>query len=172
MNTCVVNLCDLPVHAKNLCRGHYRRSWDGKSLDPLFQTRGYERVECQVPNCVRVCTSNGFCSPCNKNWKRLRVVAPVRERISCVDSQGYERWNRCHPDNKWGRQISAHRAVMQLHLNRELFEHENVHHVNGDRLDNRLENLELWSSSQPPGQRVEDKLGWAEELLRQYGRLL
>ena len=36
------------------------------------------------------------------------------------------------------------------------------------RADNRPENLELWSSSQPPGQRVSDKLDFAADLLRQY----
>lgn len=61
-----------------------------------------------------------------------------------------------------------HHLVMEQHLGRELFRHENVHHINGDRLDNRLENLELWSSRQPPGQRVEDKLQWARQLLSEY----
>ena len=47
-------------------------------------------------------------------------------------------------------------------------EDETVHHRNGDRLDNRPENLELWSTAQPKGQRVEDKLAWAYALLARY----
>jgi len=34
--------------------------------------------------------------------------------------------------------------------------------------DNRESNLELWSSSQPKGQRVEDKVAWAREILALY----
>lgn len=46
-----------------------------------------------------------------------------------------------------------------------------MHHRNGDRTDNRLENLELWTTSQPSGARVEDKLAWAIDLLTRYGEL-
>lgn len=41
-----------------------------------------------------------------------------------------------------------HRYVMEQHLGRKLSRDECVHHINGDRRDNRLENLELISRAE------------------------
>ncbi len=57
-----------------------------------------------------------------------------------------------------GGRILEHRWVMAKKLGRPLRKDEDVHHKNGQRDDNRPSNLELWSHSQPYGQRVADKV--------------
>jgi hypothetical protein len=74
-----------------------------------------------------------------------------------------------HPNASKKGRIYEHTFIMSQHLGRPLKKGESVHHKNGIRKDNRIENLELWHKGQPAGQRVEDKIKWCKEFLIEYG---
>lgn len=173
-NSCTFPECLKPVRYTGLCRGHYEQRRKGREMSPLrTHVRREPGTLCGYRDCDREAKNSGLChGHYGQQWRGeemrpLKIAGPWGEwRVS---TKGYVRRRRTNPDTGLREWQHQHRYVMEQYLGRDLLPHEEVHHLNGQRDDNRLENLELWSTSQPKGQRVEDKIEWARGLLEQYG---
>lgn len=137
--------------------GTMREYWRGCRCDDCRAAcSSYNRSRlCVTPDCTRPRSrKGGLCHAC------ARPEQPARPSRT-IDRHGYV-------NVAGGRE---HRLVMTEMIGRPLRPGESVHHKNGVRTDNRPENLELWISTHPAGQRVTDLVAWARELLAEYGAL-
>lgn len=108
---------------------------------------------CSDKLCSRICFAKTMQGPRNPTWKGgCRMQRP--------DGYIILTYYKGHPSASKRGHLLEHILVMETFLGRTLLPNETVHHKNGIRSDNRIDNLELWTTWQPSGQRVEDLLSF------------
>lgn len=142
---------------KELCRSCYSKDYEKKP----------ERIEKRKKVSAALRRSK-------KGLPEDAILKPRPSKRSCgegwINGNGYALlYKPLHPNAMKNGQICEHALIMSEMLGRPLKKFESVHHKNGIRDDNRIDNLELWHKGQPSGQRLDDKIKWAKEFLEEYG---
>ncbi len=172
---CAAEGCERAAATRGWCHGHYLRWSRTGDLGADRPLRRPDSAACSVPCCPRPVHATSLCrAHLNRLRQRGDVLAdqPLRE-VTGAGSLSHGYWRVPVPEHlrrlvDGATYAAEHRLVMAQLLGRPLLPDETVHHRNGDRLDNRTGNLELWSCMQPAGQRVQDKLAFALEIVSRY----
>lgn len=171
---CSVVSCERAVLARGFCNMHYQRHRLGKDMFVAPRVP-YNGKLCEIEGCERVCIAGNLCMLHHGRKRNGTVLTkPLRRVLKVGDTlkegSGYTliRVDEGTPGANNFHCILEHRLVMQTKIGRSLLEHEQVHHLNGDRSDNSVENLELWSTRQPSGQRITDKISFSTDVLLTY----
>ena len=163
---CCMKDCDKKGRiCKGYCPMHYRRF--RLYGDPNI-TKYQHNVDgkCSIKDCEKEYLALGLC---DSHYGLLKRNGDPLKRLQgkygegFIDSKGYRRIKKNGSHN-----LMQHRIVWEEYNGRKLLPGENIHHKNGVRDDNRIENLELWNDTQPSGQRIADKVKYAKEILSQY----
>lgn len=138
------------IHPERICKSCYGKKYcsrESERVKKRKRSREYFRINAGIPldtPLMKAPNGSGYISP-----------------------RGYVYF--CVKENGKRKPRAVHRVVMENHIGRKLKRKESIHHINGIKSDNRIENLEIWNSNHCTGQRLEDKIKWCIDILEEYG---
>jgi hypothetical protein len=133
---CSVPDCERPSQARNLCSLHYNKARREKTLPALTESA----KGCHVLGCSGAFYAKGFCAEHYGQWRKHGdPLCRKRHRRGA----GYTSPLGYKYVTVNGKVVLEHRHILEEHLERPLRSDEVVRHLNGDRSDNRLENLSI-----------------------------
>lgn len=170
---CSITGCGRPHASHGWCYMHlarWRKYGDPNTTIKVHRYKDSDR--CSVDGCERRPSSRGLCTMHFGRWQHSGDPGPAGavkrpNGEGWANKKGYVMVQVIVNGRRTNR--PKHRLVMEGILGRPLTRDESVHHKNGIKHDNRPENLELWVNHQLRGQRVEDLLSWANEIIARYG---
>lgn len=168
MKICETEGCENPIWARALCNSCYQRERIAGRLPRVYKKWTSGDV-CEVQSCDISAKAIGMCAAHYERSKKGQdLTAPLRQFAphgsGYLDKDGYR---RIRVD---GKRVLEHRHVMEQNIGRKLLQKETVHHKNGIKDDNRIENLELKPAAHAKGISIQDALAYAYEIIDLYGK--
>lgn len=162
---CSINDCNNKYGAKGFCKKHYLKLW--LYGDPLYKGRvGKPRS-----------TPERNCEKCGKSFYR----SPSQGTRFCSRECSFGMWRGVKRgskplDGRWRKErkgyiastigrkrIWQHRYIVEQAIGRPLEKHEIIHHINGIKHDNRIENLHITNLKEHP-------LGYGKAFMEGYDK--
>lgn len=153
---CQADDCGRVRAYRHFCDAHHRRSKEGRMDDPIQTRRTYTKNECEISGCSSKIKAIGLCSlHYQRRIEGRPMDSPPRWSVGMgrwPDPKGYM-YCVVPSDTPGAKPVKGnglvscmleHRYVMQQHLGRPLRgRSEQVHHKDGNRSNNNVNNLEL-----------------------------